>query len=291
MRNHELAIHKKIISHICSSCNKEFKMYRALYSHIRNVHLQVKNFACNLCEKRFRRRLELAEHMARHSGEMLYKCLYCPKSFSARTNYLNHHRKLHPNEQIADLLSMLDSSTSLAADITMIMEDKVTISQTASNKRKRTTTTISSNVNNSYNSNNDPSVSSSSYTHVTGDDDIIDNGSNSENNYGDDDNKMIPNFSSTPKCMPPIDLRKTVSCTIVSGENNLSPPIPPMQTTLSKNNTNQSDIDMNDIENQIDTHVVGDLPQTLRMKLDEENKKTNDVDKLENNVNGNIDGV
>lgn len=305
LRDHESEVHKKILSHICSSCNKEFKMYRALYAHIRNVHLQVKNFPCNLCEKRFRRRLELAEHLARHSGEVLYKCLYCSQTFGARTNYLNHHRKRHPNEQIADLLSILDNSTSMAADITMILEE----SASANTKRNKTTKLPNTNTNNAYNSNNDPTTSSSSY-HVTGDDDMDNGGGgggavgggggsgSSENNFNNSRDgayeKITPNFSSTPKLMMPNDLRKNVTCTIVSGENNKPPTTSsPMMTSKIKINSNQNDIDVDDIETQIHTHVVGDMPQTFRMKLDDEinSATTNNAEKFENNVNGNINAA
>lgn len=42
--------------------------------------------------------MELTEHMARHTGRILYRCPFCPKTFSSSSNYFSHRKNKHPVE-------------------------------------------------------------------------------------------------------------------------------------------------------------------------------------------------
>lgn len=97
LRTH-LHRHRDKRRHVCDTCQKECKSRNALTAHIRYVHLQVKQFECNICQKQFRRRLELTEHRARHTGETLYKCSFCPNTFTSSSNYFSHRKNRHPAE-------------------------------------------------------------------------------------------------------------------------------------------------------------------------------------------------
>lgn len=111
--------HKDKRQHICVTCNKECTSRSSLAAHIRYVHLKVREFECNICKKQFRRRLELTEHMARHTGEILYKCPFCPKTFSSSSNYFSHRKNRHPS-QFADVCkdNKMLTSEPAAADTT-----------------------------------------------------------------------------------------------------------------------------------------------------------------------------
>lgn len=89
--------HRDLRQHICPTCNKECTSRSTLAAHIRYVHLKVSEFICKICKKQFRRRLELTEHVARHTGEVLYKCPFCPKTFCSSSNYFAHRKNRHPS--------------------------------------------------------------------------------------------------------------------------------------------------------------------------------------------------
>lgn len=90
--------HKDLRQHICSTCQKQCTTKSSLSAHIRYVHLKVKDFDCKICNRQFRRRLELTEHMARHTGQALYRCPWCVKTFTSSSNYFSHRKNKHPAE-------------------------------------------------------------------------------------------------------------------------------------------------------------------------------------------------
>lgn len=90
--------HRDQRRHVCDTCQKECTTRSALAAHVRYVHLKVQQFECNICQKQFRRRLELIEHKARHTGETLYKCPFCPKTFASNSNYFSHRKNRHPTQ-------------------------------------------------------------------------------------------------------------------------------------------------------------------------------------------------
>lgn len=82
----------------CEHCDREFANNTSLTAHIRYVHLKVAEHECTICEKKFRRRQELIEHTARHTGEVLYRCPDCPKTFATNSNYVSHRRYRHSDK-------------------------------------------------------------------------------------------------------------------------------------------------------------------------------------------------
>lgn len=90
--------HRDTREHICDTCGKKCTTKSSLAAHIRYVHLKVREFVCNVCKREFRRKLELTEHMARHTGKALYKCPFCPKTFTSSSNYFSHRKNRHPSE-------------------------------------------------------------------------------------------------------------------------------------------------------------------------------------------------
>lgn len=99
--------HKDDRQHICNVCSKECTTSSSLSAHIRYVHLKIKDFECSVCNKKFRRKLELTEHMARHTGQVLYTCPFCPKTFTSSSNYFSHRKYRHPT-QLAESKSKKD---------------------------------------------------------------------------------------------------------------------------------------------------------------------------------------
>lgn len=95
LRSH-LRRHRDVRKHTCSQCGKVCSTRSSLASHVRYVHLRISQHSCGICQKNFRRKLELTEHMARHTGEILYRCSKCPKTFSSSSNYFSHRKARHP---------------------------------------------------------------------------------------------------------------------------------------------------------------------------------------------------
>jgi len=54
--------------HICTVCNKGFKVNAALKFHM-TIHTGEKPFECTYCDKKFRTRIVLVKHLRTHTGE------------------------------------------------------------------------------------------------------------------------------------------------------------------------------------------------------------------------------
>ncbi|XP_050091967.1 transcription factor grauzone-like [Anopheles aquasalis] len=83
---------------ICEVCGKRAPNATALKAHKRFVHEQEKSFQCAICGKAFKRAVTLREHMAVHTGEALYNCPWCTKTFNSNANMHSHKKKMHPTE-------------------------------------------------------------------------------------------------------------------------------------------------------------------------------------------------
>lgn len=107
---HSFRVHMKIHEdsdkeHICNVCGRRAPNKLALKNHINYSHVREKSHKCNLCEKAFKRPLSLKEHMATHTGDILYTCSYCPKTFNSNANKHAHIKKLHKNEWLESKLN------------------------------------------------------------------------------------------------------------------------------------------------------------------------------------------
>ncbi|KAH8275682.1 hypothetical protein KR026_012478 [Drosophila bipectinata] len=82
----------------CDLCGKVSPNRSAMLSHQRYVHLTDRKHECSVCGKGFKKGISLREHMTMHTGEVLYKCPHCPKTFNSNANQHTHRRKCHPKE-------------------------------------------------------------------------------------------------------------------------------------------------------------------------------------------------
>ncbi|KAH8319746.1 hypothetical protein KR074_004907 [Drosophila pseudoananassae] len=82
----------------CDLCGKVSPNRSAMLSHQRYVHLTDRKHECSVCGKGFKKAISLREHMTMHTGEVLYKCPHCPKTFNSNANQHTHRRKCHPKE-------------------------------------------------------------------------------------------------------------------------------------------------------------------------------------------------
>ncbi|XP_023292625.1 transcription factor grauzone-like isoform X5 [Lucilia cuprina] len=90
------------IEHRCPTCGFVSTTAKALKKHILFNHDAVRRHKCNLCEKAFKRPQDIKEHMATHTGEPLYTCVNCGKTFKSKANMFHHRRRFHRAEWIAD---------------------------------------------------------------------------------------------------------------------------------------------------------------------------------------------
>lgn len=84
--------------HICDICHKVSPSRSAMLSHKRYVHGTERSYECGVCRKCFKKPLSLKEHMTTHTGEVLYRCPHCPKTFNSNANMHSHRKKVHPRE-------------------------------------------------------------------------------------------------------------------------------------------------------------------------------------------------
>ncbi|KAH8260976.1 hypothetical protein KR044_001317 [Drosophila immigrans] len=82
----------------CNICGKVSPNRSAMLSHMRYVHTADRVHGCSVCNKKFKKAINLKEHMATHTGEVLYKCPHCPKTFNSNANQHSHRKKCHPKE-------------------------------------------------------------------------------------------------------------------------------------------------------------------------------------------------
>ncbi|XP_017865891.1 PREDICTED: transcription factor grauzone [Drosophila arizonae] len=82
----------------CNICGKVSPNRSAMLSHQRYVHNADRVHGCSVCKKKFKKAINLKEHMATHTGEVLYKCPHCPKTFNSNANKHSHRKKSHPKE-------------------------------------------------------------------------------------------------------------------------------------------------------------------------------------------------
>lgn len=93
----------------CPSCEYKSRFPQYLYIHTRRKHGINPNgtpfvpgpsqiFDCSVCNKGCRTKLALQEHMAVHTGDRKFQCLYCSASFKTSSNFYKHRKEQHPIE-------------------------------------------------------------------------------------------------------------------------------------------------------------------------------------------------
>uniref|UniRef100_A0A1B0CLJ8 Putative transcription factor grauzone-like protein n=1 Tax=Lutzomyia longipalpis TaxID=7200 RepID=A0A1B0CLJ8_LUTLO len=108
MFKHRIAMRKHMQRHNtsgpleCPICQRMAPNKPALTEHIKYKHKAQRVHKCTLCERSFKTALSLKEHMASHTGQVLYQCLFCPKQFNSNANYFRHHKMSHPLEWEAE---------------------------------------------------------------------------------------------------------------------------------------------------------------------------------------------
>uniref|UniRef100_A0A182QCT7 C2H2-type domain-containing protein n=1 Tax=Anopheles farauti TaxID=69004 RepID=A0A182QCT7_9DIPT len=87
----------------CQFCGKESVNASALQSHIHLHHAERPEYPCKHCKKSFKTSLRLREHEATHTGTVLYRCPWCPRTFACGSNMYKHKKAGHPVEWAASV--------------------------------------------------------------------------------------------------------------------------------------------------------------------------------------------
>ncbi|XP_075167037.1 zinc finger protein 711-like [Haematobia irritans] len=86
----------------CNLCPKISPTLTALKKHIRDKHTSGYDFKCSFCEKAYKRADALKEHEALHTGAIIHRCPYCPKTSNSASTMYNHRKHIHPIEYERD---------------------------------------------------------------------------------------------------------------------------------------------------------------------------------------------
>ncbi|KAM7341943.1 uncharacterized protein ACRADG_009536 [Cochliomyia hominivorax] len=82
----------------CPICMNSLASRNSLKMHIKVVHENSCESKCTMCEKTFKRPDALKDHMAKHVGEPLHACGWCPMKFYSNGQMHAHRKKVHPIE-------------------------------------------------------------------------------------------------------------------------------------------------------------------------------------------------
>ncbi|XP_072934459.1 uncharacterized protein [Epargyreus clarus] len=98
LRQH-LISHKDVAQFKCGFCNKTYKSRQSLKEHFRVAHSSNRMlFVCVTCGKSFTAKSTLMMHMKTHSGQKEFACAHCPKSYT-RASYLRVHSLVHLGQE------------------------------------------------------------------------------------------------------------------------------------------------------------------------------------------------
>ncbi|KXJ73865.1 transcription factor grauzone-like isoform X2 [Aedes albopictus] len=86
----------------CEVCGEECKNVITYQYHMKNH--ETGDFICSVCGKNFKREIGLKEHMASHTGDVLYSCDFCDRTFNSNANRASHRKKAHPQQWLEDKL-------------------------------------------------------------------------------------------------------------------------------------------------------------------------------------------
>ena len=85
-------------THKCDTCGKMFGWRHHLTSHIRVVHNKILRLSCPYCKYRTDYRSDLTKHMARHTGDKMYKCTHCDYTAARQDQLTTHIYHHHTNK-------------------------------------------------------------------------------------------------------------------------------------------------------------------------------------------------
>ncbi|XP_029733247.2 transcription factor grauzone-like [Aedes albopictus] len=90
--------HERAGSYKCDQCDHVSVNANALKQHVERRHRRQK-LACDLCGKEYSGAVTLKEHIANaHTGQPLYQCSFCDRSFFSNASMYAHRKKAHPKE-------------------------------------------------------------------------------------------------------------------------------------------------------------------------------------------------
>lgn len=98
MRRHLREVHCSQKKYVCDVCGKQFSGTNRLRQHKQVFHLGLKRntekkFECYYCNKKFISKFFLKEHISTHTGNKLYVCDICKKSFGNSRGYQRHIKR------------------------------------------------------------------------------------------------------------------------------------------------------------------------------------------------------
>lgn len=93
LKNHKKFMHQDQRVHQCSYCEKAFKRPIDLKVDFKELPFFLNIQIVNHHDSTFKQ-----EHETIHTGEVLYTCNFCPKTFNSNSNLYSHRRKMHPIE-------------------------------------------------------------------------------------------------------------------------------------------------------------------------------------------------
>ncbi|XP_014361183.2 zinc finger protein 510 isoform X3 [Papilio machaon] len=82
----------------CQACERTFLNRRVLSSHYKKDHLLERRYSCSECDMKFFKKLELSQHMTKHSKLKPYTCDICHKSYGWKKT-LREHMRIHANDR------------------------------------------------------------------------------------------------------------------------------------------------------------------------------------------------
>lgn len=97
MNAHVRVTHYTEKTHVCTYCNKAFKLRKQLERHER-IHTGHQYHRCEICGKFYTQKSNLMKHLILHSGEKPFACPICEKRFAQKDN-LNIHILRHHSQQ------------------------------------------------------------------------------------------------------------------------------------------------------------------------------------------------
>ncbi|XP_063697733.1 transcription factor grauzone-like [Culicoides brevitarsis] len=92
------------VEHRCKECDYTTKKPYLLTRHVITHHTTETKFECDTCQKKFKLKRALTCHIQQthtEAANKTYKCNFCEKTFGSSTNFYTHRKNIHPKELAA----------------------------------------------------------------------------------------------------------------------------------------------------------------------------------------------